>query len=396
MLTTFQAVRSRTVAICDKLEVEDHLVAAIAQASPPKWHLAHTSWFFETFLLKPFLAGYVEQDTRYAFLFNSYYEGLGQLLEKPLRALLSRPTLNEIHAYRTRVDNAMAELLTSNSRADRELSTRLRTGLAHEEQHQELLLADIKVNFFVNPLSPAYAREAIELMPLIREKGDAASIEHEGGLIDIGLDQNASDFGFDNEYPRHRVYVEPYTLASRVVTCAEYLAFIEDDGYARAELWLSEGWMTVKKLGWVAPHYWKKDPGRTWEVFTLAGWQPLRGEAPVAHTSFFEADAYARWRGARLPTEAEWEHAATKKNDAFRYGDVWEWTSSSYARYPNNRPLSGALGEYNAKFMCNQYVLRGGSRFTAPGHSRPTYRNYFAPETRWQFSGIRLAQGEKP
>ena len=424
------------------------MVQSCPEASPGKWHLAHTSWFFETFVLSEFLAGYKPFHPDFHWLFNSYYNSLGEMPEKKLRASFSRPPLSDILAYRTHIDAAIARLLETPPEypANAEACRRIALGLEHEQQHQELLATDVKHALFTNPLHPAY-RPAIQSSETIAPPIDW--IAFTPGLTEIGFapDPNTSDpiqtFSFDNETPRHTVYIAPFALATRPVTCAEYLSFMDDNGYTRPELWLSEGWSTMRDQGWQAPLYWQRDPATHsgWRIYTLHGWQPLDdlSETPVCHLSLFEADAYARWAarhtpGTRLPTEFEWEHAATQADnhlDRSRctchpertaspsvwvgsnlletaalhptpassqpglqqiFGDVWEWTSSGYTGYPGYRPLPGALGEYNGKFMSSQVILRGGSCVTPATHIRATYRNFFTPGTRWQFSGLRLAR----
>jgi ergothioneine biosynthesis protein EgtB len=405
----FRAVRAESAALCDPLAVEDYGIQAIPEVSPPKWHLAHTTWFFEHFILVPYLEDYQVFHPRYGYLFNSYYESVGAFFPRPQRGLLARPTVDEIYRYRAHVDAALAELLArppAAARADILALTRL--GLHHEQQHQELLLTDIKYNFAFNPLRPVYrpAEHPRRTAPPLRW------IDGPGGLREIG--HAGTGFAFDNETPRHRVHLGDYRLASRPVTHGEFLEFVEADGYRRPELWLSDGWAEAGRRGWRAPLYWEKIDGAWWQM-TLAGMRELDEQAPVCHVSFYEADAYARWRGKRLPTEAEWECAAgtvparghfsdarlyqpTAPADvppdgpAQLFGDVWEWTLSPYVPYPGFRPLAGTLGEYNGKFMCNQMVLRGGSCATPPSHIRATYRNFFYPGDRWQFMGFRLAE----
>jgi len=401
-------VRSRSLQLCAPLKPEDMMVQSCADASPAKWHLAHTTWFFETFLLREFVPGYRPFNPDFVWLFNSYYNAVSAQPEKRLRSSFSRPTAEEILAYRQHVDAAMEEL-TAGDVPD-EVRTRVVLGLNHEQQHQELLLTDIKHAFWSNPLHPVYARGGIGGGR--REAALQEWVEFGGGLVEIGYE--GKDFCFDNETPRHRVFLEPFRLASRLVTCGDYLAFMEDGGYRRPELWLSEGWTTVQNEGWQAPLYWRKTESGEWEIFTLGGLVSLDEllATPACHVSYFEADAYARWAGRRLPTEAEWERAAAgvpvagnlMEGEKFHprraegasnleqmYGDVWEWTASAYLPYPGFAPLPGALGEYNGKFMCNQMVLRGGSVATPASHIRATYRNFFPPATRWQFSGVRLA-----
>jgi len=410
----FCRVRSQSLALCVPLTAEDMMVQSCADASPAKWHLAHTTWFFETFVLREFVPGYKPFHKDFIWLFNSYYNAVSDQPEKKLRSSFSRPAAEEILAYRRHVDAAMEDFAAGE--IPESARERIVLGLNHEQQHQELLITDIKHGFWSNPLHPAY----LQGTEAIRGAGEAAPVrwvEFAGGVTEIG--NGGKEFCFDNETPRHKVYLEPYRLASRPVSCAEYLAFMEDGGYKRAELWLSEGWNTVRAEGWEAPLYWRHGENG-WEVFTLRGFVPLKDLAatPVCHISYFEADAYARWAGKALPTEAEWETAAAAApvegnlleseklhpqalkrasnpgQDAVEqlYGDVWEWTVSAYLPYPGYRPLPGALGEYNGKFMCNQMVLRGGSVATPASHLRAAYRNFFAPATRWQFSGVRLAE----
>jgi ergothioneine biosynthesis protein EgtB len=381
------------------------MVQSCTEASPMKWHQAHTTWFFETFVLCPF-----------RWLFNSYYNSLGEVVpEKRLRAAFSRPSLDEVVAFRMHVDAAMERLLAGH--VDEEAVRRVILGLNHEQQHQELMLTDMKHALFSNPLHPAY-----HAAPLAGG-GEVSASElmwdrFDGGVIEIGYRTDAGndlDFCFDNETPRHKVYVEVFEIANRSVSCFEYLEFISDGGYARPECWLSDGWEAVKKEGWRAPLYWELDDTDStgWRMFTLRGWYPLSEllDTPVCHVSFFEADAFARWSGRRLPTEAEWELAASgspiqgnlldmgRLHPAAaygggleqRFGDAWEWTASAYTGYPGYEPLPGALGEYNGKFMSSQMILRGGSCVTPASHLRATYRNFFQPATRWQFTGIRLA-----
>jgi len=378
--------------------------------SPTKWHLAHTSWFFETFILAESAEPYAPLDTRYAYLFNSYYEAVGERHPRPERGLLSRPTVEEVYQYRAYVDRLMSDLLDrSPAAALPSFEPRLTLGLHHEQQHQELILTDIKSVLALNPMQPVY--KASE--PPKRHRSAALGwLDFEGGLYCIG--HQGLEFAFDNEGPQHEELLQPFSLASRAVTSAEFLEFIEDGGYQRPDLWLSAGWYTVQSQNWQAPLYWQRSGSKWWHM-TLSGLREVDPAEPVCHVSYFEADAFARWREARLPTEAEWEVAAAGASPEGNFmdsgwlhpvaaaddggstptqmfGDVWEWTQSSYSPYPGYRPLPGALGEYNGKFMCNQYVLRGGSCATPASHIRPTYRNFFPPEARWQFSGIRLAR----
>ncbi len=403
-LTAYVAVRQTTEALCAPLLVDDYQVQAVPETSPPKWHLAHVTWFFETFLLRPFLPGYRPFDERFAHLFNSYYVGLGSFHPRSERHALSRPGVEEIYRYRAHVDAHMGELLASTAGGSEAVAARLTLGLHHEQQHQELLAMDIKRNFFANPLHPTYQPAPT---PVPTASGPMTWVEQPGGVREIG--QGGAGFAFDNERPRHRVFVAAHRLGARLVTNGDYLAFVADDGYARPELWLSDGWSALQSRCWHAPLYWQRD-GDTWHEFTLGGLRPLDPAAPVCHVSWYEAEAYARWRGARLPTEAELELAAQRAPIAGNflesgalhpqpavdgapqwYGDAWEWTASAYLPYPGFRPLPGALGEYNGKFMANQMVLRGGSCATPRSHLRATYRNFFYPHDRWPFAGIRLA-----
>jgi len=398
-------VRSASERICAPLAVEDYVVQSMDETSPPKWHLAHMTWFFEQFVLGHFEANYAPYHPSYAFLFNSYYETVGKFFSRLNRGLLSRPTVEEVYRYRLHVDGAVRELLHSiDDRRLPELASRIELGLNHEQQHQELLLTDIKHTLAMNPLRPAYLAEALGPRGV---SAPLAWLEHDGGVREIG--HGGAEFAFDNEMPRHAVYVQPFRIASRPVTCGEYLAFMDAGGYARPDLWLSDGWRAVRERGWNAPLYWERANGEWWHT-TLAGFRPVDLEEPLAHVSYYEADAYARWVGKRLPSEAEWEIAArdeTRDGNFYEsgrlhpapsartrqfFGDVWEWTSSSYAPYPGYKPLAGSLGEYNGKFMANQYVLRGGSCVTPSSHIRPTYRNFFYGPDRWQFMGIRLAE----
>jgi ergothioneine biosynthesis protein EgtB len=359
------------------LSAEDRAVQSMPDTSPTKWHLAHTTWFFETVILSQYAPGYVPFDPAFAYLFNSYYEGLGPRHPRPQRGLLTRPSTEEVMAYRAHVDTAMQRLIAG---CTNEIARLVTLGLHHEQQHQELILTDIKHAFFANPLMPAYAPAKPRAA---QAAGELSWKTHPGGIVGIG--HQIHGFAFDNEGPAHEVLLRPFRIASRPVTCGEYFAFMEDGGYRRAEFWLSDGWAMSQAQGWDAPLYWISDAG-AWSVFTLGGIKPLDADEPVAHVSFFEAAAYAAWAGARLPTEFEWEAAHPDAT-----GAVWEWTRSSYDPYPGFRPFDGALAEYNGKFMSGQMVLRGGSCATPPGHIRATYRNFFPPSARWQFSGIRLA-----
>jgi ergothioneine biosynthesis protein EgtB len=404
----FQDVRRQTESLAAPLSPEDQMVQSCPEASPSKWHLAHTTWFFETFLLSPYLDGYRAFHPQFRDLFNSYYNGVGPQPEKVLRNTFSRPTLDEVQQYRRYVDQQMLNLLATENIPETVLEL-VELGTHHEQQHQELLATDIKHAFWVNPLRPAYQRDAIPAIPP-SDVPPQKPHSYEEGLYEIGAD--GSEFHFDNESQRHKVHLAPFRFAARLVTCGEYLAFMEDDGYSRPELWLSDGWNAIKTRGWNAPLYWERS-GQEWQQFTCAGTRRIEEHAPVCHVSYYEADAFARWAGARLPTEFEWEVVASSaevkgnllESGHFHpvaagsqdgspvqlFGDVWEWTASSYLPYPGYKPASGALGEYNGKFMCNQMVLRGGSCVTPRSHIRASYRNFFQPETRWQFSGIRLA-----
>jgi ergothioneine biosynthesis protein EgtB len=430
----FHSTRRQTLALCEPLTPEDMMVQSCPEASPVKWHLAHTSWFFESFILREFMPGYRVFNPDFTWLFNSYYQTFSAFPEKRLRSSFSRPPLEEVLRYREHVDEAVARLLEQD--ADHEALKRIELGVNHEEQHQELMLTDMLHAFFTNPLRPVYrenpgASKSNKKMP---QGGAPRFLRFEGGMQEAG--HAGEGFCFDNELPRHRVWLEPYSLADRLVTCGEYAEFMADGGYRRPELWLSDGWNAVNNNRWRAPLYWSSDSG-DWSLFTLRGEQPLTtmASAPVSHVSYYEADAYARWAGRRLATEAEWEAAAEghlvsgnlldsgrmmpgplhepsekqgsakKRPDpapllaaapAFEcpaqlFGDCWEWTASAYLGYPGFRPLPGSLGEYNGKFMSGQFVLRGGSCATPAAHIRSSYRNFFSPETRWQFSGIRLA-----
>ncbi|HSI00262.1 MAG TPA: ergothioneine biosynthesis protein EgtB [Reyranella sp.] len=400
----FLAVRRWTEDLARPLSPEDQTVQSMPDASPTKWHLAHTTWFFETFVLKPHRAGYRAFAPAYEYLFNSYYEAVGPRHPRPQRGMLTRPGVDAILAYRHHVSQAMAELLESGQPAN--VADIIELGLHHEQQHQELILMDIKHLLSLNPLFPAYVPER----PVADAQVPAPSwLDFEGGLIEIG--HAGSEFAFDNEGPRHRIWADPFALATRLVTCGEYAAFIDGGGYRRPEFWLSAGWDCVQQRDWQAPLYWHRDRDG-WSVFTLSGLRAMRPDEPVCHVSLYEAAAFAKWAGKRLPREAEWElaasdaaldgnlmedgeyHPVAARADglAQMIGDVWEWTASPYVAYPGYREPPGAIGEYNGKFMANQMVLRGGCAATPRGHVRTTYRNFFPPDARWMFGGIRLAE----
>jgi ergothioneine biosynthesis protein EgtB len=402
----YQQIRSATEALAEGLSAEDCALQSMPDASPVKWHLAHTSWFFETFILEGGLRGYRHFHPQFRVLFNSYYVAVGARHPRPERGLVSRPSLEQIYTYRRYVDEHVVRWLESAAAAPPALEV-FELGLHHEQQHQELILTDFKHLLSRNPLKPAYAGGAA---PASAGVGQVQWVPFPAGAREIG--HSGGGFGFDNEQPRHRVYLNSFQLASRPVTNREYLAFMQDGGYERPELWLSDGWDACTAQQWRAPLYWERDADR-WRVFTLRGMQDIDPDEPVCHVSYYEADAYARWAGARLPTEAEWETAAAAlpvrgnfvESKRFHpaafsgdgglqqmYGDVWEWTASAYLGYPGFRSAGGAIGEYNGKFMVNQFVLRGGSCATPHSHIRASYRNFFPPAARWQFSGIRLAR----
>ena len=411
LLESFRQVRGFSESLCATLEPEDYVVQSMPDVSPTKWHLAHTSWFFETFILKVWMPEYQSEVPEYAYLFNSYYNAAGDMHRRDLRGLISRPTVAEAYRFRRSVDAHIQELLES---ADDELIAQIEPvftiGLHHEQQHQELLVTDIKHVFAQNPLHPIF-REQDDFRER-RSIAPCSFVDFDEAIVEIGHDGHG--FSYDNEEPRHRALVPAFSLATRPVTNGEYLEFIEAGGYTLAEYWLSLGWTTVNEQRWEAPLYWTKRDGAWWN-FTLSGMRPVDAAEPVTHLSHFEADAFANWSGARLPTEFEWERAAiglpiegnfvdregfhpapvaSAPNGKLQqmYGDVWEWTRSAYLPYPGYRAAPGALGEYNGKFMSNQMVLRGGSCATSQNHIRPTYRNFFQPEKRWQFTGIRLAR----
>ena len=434
LLEDYRRVRAATVTLAQPLSPEDCQAQSMPDASPVKWHLAHTTWFFETFLLGEFARDYGPANPEFRVLFNSYYNAVGDKHPRPHRGLLTRPTLQEVMAYRARVDEAMAAaIIDGASRDSTAFDDLLVLGLNHEQQHQELILTDVKHLLSCNPLGPAYATPGASPAPMeaaiassLAAETPASFLGFDGGIVDIGYD--GGGFCFDNELPVHQVLLQPFELADRLVSGADYLAFVRDGGYRRPEFWLSLGWDRVQAEGWKLPLYWRPAQGAAdgaemtgpIEVFTLAGWQPLDPAAPAAHLSYFEADAYARWAGCRLPTEAEWEHAAgrmpipgdanllergllhplapaarrsgDRRSLQQLWGDLWEWTASAYLPYRGFRTSAGAVGEYNGKFMCNQFVLRGGSFATSRSHIRKSYRNFFPPEARWQFSGLRLAR----
>jgi len=409
----FEEVRRDSEALAANLSPEDQAIQSMPDVSPTKWHLAHTSWFFETFILAPFDPRYRAFDPAFAYLFNSYYEAAGPRHPRAERGLLSRPTVDAVLAYRDHVTAAMQRLIATCEAASwAEIATRLELGLHHEQQHQELLLMDIKHVFSINPLLPAYQAPRPYALPT--EAPAKAWVEFPGGLVEIG--HAGPGFAFDNEGPRHKVWLDPFALASHPVTCRDYREFIEDGGYRRPEFWLSDGWAVVQQQGWQAPLYWRCEDGE-WLIFTLSGERRIEPLEPVCHVSHYEADAFARWADKRLPTEAEWELAAAGVElagnlaDHGHYhpcpddvspngapvlrqmiGDVWEWTGSPYTAYPRFRAAAGAIGEYNGKFMSNQMVLRGGAAVTPSGHIRTTYRNFFPPAARWAFSGFRLGE----
>jgi formylglycine-generating enzyme required for sulfatase activity len=432
LISWYRSVRGETERICARLKTDDYQLQSITETSPPKWHIAHVTWFFEAFVLPHFNPAYQPYHPRFSYLFNSYYETVGSMQPRPKRGMLSRPTVEEVYRYRAYVDEQMVALMAKpaaklGEAQWQELVFRVTLGLNHEQQHQELLLMDIKHNLSVNPLRPAYREE------LQSSQGQTASltwVERSGGVREIGY--AGDSFAFDNETPRHEVLLQDHKLASRLVTNGEYLAFMADKGYQRPELWLADGWYLIQREGWRHPLYWEtkswetknwetkswelrgrelKDGDRAedhWMQFTLGGLRELNHHEPVCHLSFYEADAYARWAGKRLPTEPELETMLMEQpqqgnfldHDRLHpmpgkgqwYGDVWEWTASPYSPYPGFKPLAGSMGEYNGKFMCNQMVLRGGCCVTPPGHVRASYRNFFYPHDRWPFTGLRLAE----
>jgi ergothioneine biosynthesis protein EgtB len=410
LLRRYREVRETTARLCHGLSAEDCMVQSMADASPAKWHLAHTTWFFETFILATHVPGYRPINPEFRFLFNSYYNAIGEKPQRDRRGVFSRPSLEEVRDYREHVDAAMLRLLESASPV---VAALVELGLNHEQQHQELIVTDVKHALWSNPLHPAY-RSATAVSAEHNASG-LGWVKFPGGIVDVGHDGNG--FCFDNELPRHQQLAQPFALASRLITNAEYLDFMRDGGYSRPELWLSDGWETVRANQWKAPLYWSQQEHEdTWSHYTCFGMEPVdaRRNAPVTHISYYEADAFARWAGARLATEFEWEAVARQaavikgnlledgnfhpspapsgESPAQLFGDCWEWTQSAYSAYLGYRPAEGALGEYNGKFMCNQFVLRGGSCVTPRSHIRASYRNFFPPAARWQFSGIRPAK----
>lgn len=392
----YAQVRAHTLALAAPLSPEDQCVQSMPDASPTKWHLAHTTWFFEAVVLVPHQPGYKPFDPQFFHLFNSYYESLGTRHPRPQRGLLTRPPVDEVHAYRAHVDGAMAEYIASAPAQQWQAAGALvELGLHHEQQHQELILTDILHAFWCNPLLPAYRPAAAPGLRLAAGAPAMRWIEVPGGTVQVG--HEGRGFAFDNETPRHRVLLQPCRIADRLVTCGEFAQFIADGGYETPGLWLSDGWAMVQAQRWSAPAYWlapgdPRAPSDEWQVFGLQGVQPLDAAEPVSQLSFYEAAAFAQWAGARLPTEFEWEAAYGLPGMDQLSSHAWQWTRSSYDPYPGFRPLAGAVGEYNGKFMVGQLVLRGGSLATPQGHTRPSYRNFFPPAARWQFSGLRLAK----
>lgn len=392
----FDNVRAHTTALAAPLSAEDQCVQSMPDASPVKWHLAHTTWFFEAVVLVPHQRGYRPFNERFFYLFNSYYESLGPRHARPQRGLLTRPSLDEVHAYRAHVDEAMRRFMgDAAGSAWAAAAPLIELGLNHEQQHQELILTDLLHAFWCNPLLPAYDKANGAALRLAQTDASMQWLAVPGGNVQVGHD--GSGFAFDNETPRHAALLRPFEIADRLVTCGDYAQFMANGGYERSALWLSDGWAAVQAQGWKAPAYWiapgdARAPAAHWQVFGLNGVRPLMNDEPVSQLSFYEAAAYAEWAGARLPTEFEWEAAAALPAMTQQTGQVWQWTRSSYDPYPGFRPLAGAVAEYNGKFMVGQLVLRGGSRATPPGHARPTYRNFFPPAARWQFSGLRLAK----
>ncbi|MGJ7497061.1 ergothioneine biosynthesis protein EgtB [Variovorax sp. RT4R15] len=399
----YRAVRAHSLALAAPLSPEDQCIQSMPDASPTKWHLAHTTWFFETVLLQPHASGYAPFDTRFHYLFNSYYEALGPRHPRPQRGLLTRPSVDQVHAYRAHVDEAVLALLDSASGSLwAQIEPIVALGLQHEQQHQELLVTDILHALSCNPLLPAYRPAPGPSLRLAALPAPVRWLAHAGGLAQVG--HAGEGFAFDNETPRHQLLLQPFEIADRLVSCGDYAQFIADGGYQRPDLWLSDGWAAVQAQGWRCPAYWlaPEDPrlgvhgsshnAAGWQVFGVHGVRPLEPHVPVAQLSFYEAAAFAEWAGTRLPTEFEWEVASAMPGLTQATGHVWQWTRSSYDPYPGFRPLPGIAAEYNGKFMVGQLVLRGGSSATPDGHTRPSYRNFFPPAARWQFSGLRLAR----
>ena len=398
LLAQYLRVRAHTEALAERLSAEDLCVQSMADASPGKWHLAHVSWFFEAFVLRPHALRYQAFDTRFFFLFNSYYEALGPRHPRAQRGLLTRPSVQEVLAYRQHVDAAMRDFMReADAQAWGQAASLITLGLQHEQQHQELLLTDALHALSCNPLLPAYAPIEPPVLRLASASTPLRWLACPEAIVEVGHDAATEAFAFDNECPRHRRLLPAYEIADRLVNCAEFARFIADGGYRRPELWLSDGWAAVQAGGWQAPLYWiapddPRAPSDDWQVFGLHGLRPLDPEAPVTQISFYEAAAFAEWAGARLPTEFEWEAACARADMADTTGKVWQWTRSAYEPYPGFKPMVGAAGEYNGKFMVGQIVLRGGSLATPQGHARPSYRNFFPPGARWQFAGLRLAR----
>ncbi|MRX26613.1 ergothioneine biosynthesis protein EgtB [Kangiella sp. HZ709] len=414
LIAQFLKVRQHSEIYCQPLEIEDYGLQAIADTSPVKWHLAHTSWFFETFILKTTEINFIPFNKHYEYLFNSYYNGVGEQFLRAKRSLLSRPTVKEVYEYRANINTRIVKLIESFDQVPDEVASLLILGINHEQQHQELFFTDLLYNWYQNPLLPSYQAQTADKINQGRSPQIAPIkwIAYPEQMTTLGVNNTDKFFVFDNETPQHKVYLQAFEIADRLVTNADFLQFIEANGYVSSDYWLSDGWTTVKSNGWKCPLYWFKRDG-DWYQYGLNGVQPLNLGAPVSHVSAYEADAFARWSNARLPTEAEWEHVASKfeikgnfvesgrlqteKNEQplevkQLYGDVWEWTSTAYGPHPGFNPAKGAVGEYNGKFMCNQQVLKGGSCVTSSEHIRSSYRNFFYPDARWQFSGIRLAR----